>query len=68
MKLNEESLGFGPLVGQKSNLKIRLWVLGNSDEHFSLFFFEHFMAEPEVPKDIQLDGKNWNVMVDPIAL
>ena len=35
---------------------------------FHFFFFEHFMAEPEVPKDIQLDGKNWNVMVDPIAL
>ena len=45
MTVNEESLGFGLLFGQKS-VKVLLWTLGNYEEHFSFFFiFERLNNE-----------------------
>lgn len=38
MPLNEESLGDGLLVGQKSSLEAPSWILGNRDESYSQFF------------------------------
>lgn len=33
--VNEESLDYGLLVGQKKQLKMALWALGYYDKHFS---------------------------------